>query len=110
MEKIARYSAAIQDLLADYEQPPYKTETVLVADTNNHHYQVLRNGWVERNAYVLRIVLYFRIKPTGKIWIMENTTEDDVAEALIKRGVERTDIVLGFLPEYARAYSEYAVA
>jgi hypothetical protein len=110
MEKIERYSKAIQDLLTEYALPPFKTETILVADTNNHHYQVLRNGWVERDSYVLRVVLYFRIKPTGKIWIMENTTEDDVAEALIKRGVEKMDIVLGFLPEYVRQYSEYAVA
>ena len=110
MEKIEPYSLAIQDLLTEYALPLFKTETILVADTNNHHYQVLRNGWVERDSYVLRVVLYFRIKSTGKIWIMENTTEDDVAEALIKRGVEKMDIVLGFLPEYVRQYSEYAVA
>jgi hypothetical protein len=56
------------------------------------------------------ILLHFQIKPSGKVWILANWTEDDVAKALIDLGVKKEDIVLGFQPEFAWPYSGYAVA
>lgn len=45
-----------------------------------------------------------------KIWIQQNWTELQIAQELVKRGVPAEQIVLGFLPEYMREDSEYAVA
>ena len=47
---------------------------------------------------------------TGKIWIQQNMTEIDLGEELVKMGVPKSDIVIGFLPPEVREYSEYAVA
>ena len=43
-----------------------------------------------------------------KVWIQCNWTELDVAEELMEQGVERNDIVLGFIPENERKYTGYA--
>lgn len=41
---------------------------------------------------------------------MENRTEEDIAEMLVERGVQKKDIVLALLPEHVRELSGYAVA
>jgi hypothetical protein len=110
--KIKKYERAIIDLMQKYRFSVEKDEAHIIADNLNHHYQVLRTGWTDENTYHLWVKIHFQIKSNDKIkiWILENRTEDDVAEELVKRGVHKTDIVLGFLPEYARPYSDYAVA
>ncbi|MEO0042488.1 MAG: hypothetical protein RL329_1936 [Bacteroidota bacterium] len=108
--KVKKYERAIIDLMQKYRFSAENDEAHIIADSLNHHYQVLRTGWTDENTYHLWVKIHFQIKPNDKIWILENRTEDDVAEALIKRGVDKADIVLGFLPAYARPYSDYAVA
>ena len=110
MRKIKKYSLAIIDLIKEYEYSGTKINAVVSTDTLHHHYIVFKNGWYDTNSYILRFTLYFHIKPDGKVWILANATEDDVAEALVKRGVAKSDIVLGFLPESVRPYSDYAAA
>ena len=110
MGKIEKYEQAILDLVQKYRFSSDKDEGHIIADNHNHHYQVLRTGWTDANTFHFWVKIHFQIKENAKIWILENRTEDDVAEELIKRGVDKTDIVLGFLPEYARPYSDYAVA
>ncbi len=51
--------------------------------------------------------MHFDIKEE-KVWIQCNWTELDVAEELMAKGVERNDIVLGFIPENERKYTGYA--
>jgi hypothetical protein len=41
---------------------------------------------------------------------LENYSSTDVGEALLEQGVLKSDIVLAFLPDYAREYSGYATA
>ncbi len=54
--------------------------------------------------------VHFHVKKDGKVWVLANWTEEDVAEALIKKGVLQQDIVLGFHPQSVRAHTGYAVA
>jgi XisI protein len=46
----------------------------------------------------------------GKIWMQCNHTEWEVVDFLMEHGVERLDIVLGFVPAYARQASGFGVA
>lgn len=46
----------------------------------------------------------------GKVWIHQNMTEWDLGAMLEGQGVPKTDIVLGFLAEKTREYSDYAIA
>ena len=49
------------------------------------------------------------IKSDGKIWIMANRTEEDIAEMLVEQGIQKKGIVLALLPEHVREFSGYAV-
>jgi len=110
MGKIERYQSAVSDLLKTYERPDDTVETHIITDDQHHQYQLLRSWRTDSEALKLRIVLHFQIKPDGKVWILANWTEDDVAQSLVERGVAKSDIVLGFQPEYVRPHSGYAVA
>ena len=57
---------------------------------------------------MMNITLHLQVKLDGKVWILANWTEDDIAEALVEKGVPKSDIVLGLLPANVRAYSGYA--
>jgi ribosomal protein L31E len=107
MEKITFYQSAILSFLQKFEQ---EKDTYIISDTIRHHYQVMRAGRDHRDVYFVRIRLHLHIKPDGKIWILENRMEEDIAEWLVKNGVAASDIVLALLPEHARQYSGYAVA
>ena len=110
MGKLEQYQSAVTGLLHEYERPNTTVETHLITDDRHHQYQVLRSWRSENDVLKLRIVLHFHIKPDGKVWILANWTEDDVAQALMERGVAKSDIVLGFQPEYVRSVSGYATA
>lgn len=113
MDKIEKYSQYIIEFLE--EEATYKianlAETVntqVVADTQRHHYQLLRVGWNKRE-FVFYCVYHFDIR-NGKIWIQQNNTEVMVADKLMEKGVMKSDIVLGFVSEFFRASSGFAVA
>jgi hypothetical protein len=74
-----------------------------LVDTKNNHFQVVTLGW-DKNSFVYSPVLHFDIK-NDKIWIQQNWTDILLDDELIKRGVDKNDIVLGFLPVYAREYA-----
>ncbi len=84
-------------------------ETYVIADTKNHQYQLTYMGWHERKYY-FNVLMHFSIKPDGKIWLQQNNTEILIGPALEEKGVAKSDIVVGFRPEYLRAMTGYAVA
>nr|WP_304952595.1 element excision factor XisI family protein [cf. Phormidesmis sp. LEGE 11477] len=45
----------------------------------------------------------------GKVWLLANSTEHDVAVDMVEAGIPKEDIVLGSHPRYMREYSDYAV-
>jgi hypothetical protein len=111
MVKLKRYEKAILRILEDYTQIRYSNidaENKLVADKQNHRYQVVTVGW-DKNKFVHDCPMHFDIID-GKIWIQRNMTEIDVATELIQQGVAKSDIVLGFLSPKMREYSDYAIA
>ncbi|MDZ4683380.1 MAG: element excision factor XisI family protein [Saprospiraceae bacterium] len=82
----------------------------VIADAKRNHFQLVRLGW-HNHKFNYLVLLHFDLNPeTGKIWIQQNNTEWLVADDLEDRGVEQSDIVLGFKPEYIRALGSYAVS
>ncbi len=81
----------------------------LVIDNTHHHYQIIRSSWYE-DRFQFRVVFHFQIKPTGKVWLLVNNTDLLVTDDLIEMGIPKSDIVIGFLPEFMRPYSGFAVA
>lgn len=111
MDKITMFQEAILSILSEYAQIKYaniQAENKLVADKENHRYQVVTVGW-DNDKYIHDCPLHMEII-NKKIWIFQNMTEWNVGKMLEDKGVSKQDIVIGFFSESMRAYSEYAVA
>lgn len=111
MERIEYYRQCIRNLLteqASVEKNNPNVECQLVFDTEHDHYQLLDIGW-EGLKRVYNCLIHLDIKD-GKIWIQRNTTELDIAQALVEKRVSKEDIVLGLHPPYKRPYTGYGVA
>jgi hypothetical protein len=115
MEKIKKYQQLIVRLLEKQVEPYLKAakgevQEQVIADAQHNQFQWLTIGWESEDEFKSYINIHFSIKPNGKIWLMENNTDIRIAEELVKLGVPREDIVLGFQPPSARALSDYATA
>jgi hypothetical protein len=108
MEKLEKYQKILTKFVEDFAKTPFSIQKNLenqaLVDNKNNHYQVVTLGW-DKNSFVYSPVLHFDIKE-NKIWIQQNWTDILLDDELIKRGVDRNDIVLGFLPIYAREYAQ----
>jgi len=60
--------------------------------------------------YSIKIGNYPLAQQLLQRWIYEDKTDIDVATILVKAGVAKNDIVLGYLSPTLREFSEYAVA
>jgi hypothetical protein len=113
MDNLARYRQLIMDHISRVEQlssrhPEPGVDTVCAFDMARDQYFLYSVG-LARNQRVCDATLYVRIV-NGKIWVEQDLTEDGIANALIRAGVPKEDIVLGFLPPNQRQHAEFAVA
>lgn len=97
MEKIKKYQKAILKILNDYAaiKSPFMpdVENKVIADSKNHHYQLIRLGWHE-DSHIHYTVFHFDII-AGKVWIQENRTDVRIREELIEAGIPSKDIFSG---------------
>jgi hypothetical protein len=112
MDKVVKYRHLIEDLLTNYASPASQNdkdlEDQLIFDAKRDHYQLLSVGW-NNNKRVYFCLLHLDIK-NNKIWLQENSTDYDIVDDLIKRGVPYSDVVIGFHPADVRKLTEFAVA
>ena len=114
MDKINDYQTKIVALLKEYSHqydakkyPELKDE--VICDYQNNHFQLITSGWEEaRYRYI--ISFHFHIKEDGKVWLLVNNTDVRIAEELVKKGIPRTDIVLGFQRPMHRQFTDFAAA
>ncbi|WP_020595106.1 XisI protein [Spirosoma panaciterrae] len=112
MDKVAKYRQIIEELLHEYASvkgsltPGIKSQPII--DRPNNHYQLLRTGW-HNNRFVYTILFHFDIIDST-VWIQQNNTDILIADELISRGVEKGDIILGFISEQARQHSKLITA
>jgi hypothetical protein len=113
MERIEKNTKAVIDFLKSTVSVQRKDESIyeqLILDHENRHYLILWLGFNKNGSFIDKVILHFEVKSDGKIWVLANWTETDVAEELMQRGVAVSDIVLGFFPKEIRKHSGYAVA
>lgn len=109
MDKLEKYRQIIQGLLQEYGGyiQDKDVETQLIFDKEKDHYLIIDVGW-KKNRWIYGCILHLDLK-NGKIWLQHNGTELDIGEELVKKGVPKSDIVIGFHAPYKRPYTDYAV-
>jgi hypothetical protein len=111
MVKIKKYQKVVLGILEAYAKVRYanlNAENKLIADKENHRYQVVTIGWDGRK-FVHDCPLHLDIID-GKIWVQRNMTDMDLGAVFMENGIPKSDIVLGFLSPKMREYSDFAVA
>lgn len=113
MDKIKKYQHIIIDFLNRYNQETggntnSQMERRILIDKDNNSFQLLSIGW-RNNHYTFGPIFHFDII-NGKIWMQCNNTEREVVDEFMAAGVDRNDIVLGFVPPAARHFHGFAVA
>jgi hypothetical protein len=114
MDKITHYQDVILQFIENYNEETGGNKlngTVqrrIIADREHNSFQLLSVGW-RSDHYLFGPIFHFDIID-GKIWIQCNNTEREIVDELMAQGVEKQDIVLGFVPPNARIYSGFATA
>ena len=112
MDRLKKYNKILQFFFTEKAAIQNRQKSGLKAHLviNKHQtdFVLLKMGWVQK-LFVHTVVFHIEIK-NSKIWIYEDKTAIDVAKILIEKGVEKKDIVLGFLFPTLREFSDYAVA
>jgi hypothetical protein len=111
MENFEHERAIIITLLTDLAEAigtDATVETVIVADRERDHYQLLHLGW-QGERRIFDTAVYLRLH-AGKIWIEHNALPDRVGELLVEAGIPREQIVLGFQPPQWRSLTDFAAA
>jgi hypothetical protein len=113
MDKLTRYRELIKSCLKEWGNYISRTkmpevETQCVFDEEHDQYLVLSIGW--RGEHRIRsTLLHLRLR-LGKTWVEEDWTDEGIATELVKAGVPREDIVLGFQPPSLRHLTDFAPA
>jgi hypothetical protein len=113
MDKLKKYQDIVIGFLNRYHAETSKNlgddiKRRVLIDKENNSFQLLSIGW-RGNRYVFGTIFHFDII-NDKIWMQCNNTEREVVDELMAAGVDRQDIVLGFVPPRARHFSGFAVA
>ena len=112
MDKVEKYQKVLERLLEDYAAQMSSSrgpvENQVICDPKRHHYQLFNVGW-ENDRHVQYPVFHFDIRE-GKVWIQVNNTDLLVGEELTRRGIPKTDIVLGLQHPLMRQHSGFALA
>jgi hypothetical protein len=109
MDRLKEYRSIIQKILNDYSKIPYtygNIKSLTVFDKDSDRYLLLINGR-EGVKRVHGCIVHIDII-NDKIWIQRDGTEDGVATELLKEGIPKDKIVLGFRSPEMRKLTEFA--
>jgi hypothetical protein len=100
----------VMKILADYadRSTVSNIQTLAVFDEKENHYQLLDIGWDEEGRRVFQPILHLDLID-GKIWIQENSTDWDIAKALVEANIQPSEIVLGMHSKVLRQLGDYAI-
>ncbi len=108
MDTRLSYPATIRAILRDYAEYCRQGGVTLrkLFDDEHKSYMLLKIDWQDKK-YIHRSPIHMEVID-GKIWIQHDDTEDGVADDLLRAGVPREDIVLGFRHPEMRIHTGFA--
>lgn len=92
MDKVNNYRQIVCQFLKDFANND--PEAQLIFDFEREHYLVMHVGW--RKEYRIYGCAMQLDIIDGQVWLQNNSTEVYIDRELIKLGVNKKDIVLGF--------------
>jgi hypothetical protein len=111
MDRVETYRDIIKRVmreLVDYIPEEEGIRTELLLDDTNGHYQVLQVGWKDRRRIHGTL---FHVDLIGeKVYVEHDGTDLALVDDLLKAGIPKHDIVMGFHPPGQRKYTEFAVS
>ncbi len=111
MDTLDNYRQIIETVLTDYASVPYAygdIHTEVVFDRANDHYLLVNVGW-HNDRRVHGSLVHIDII-NGKVWIQRDGTEHGIANDLVRAGIAKDQIVLGFRSPQIRKHTEFAAA
>ncbi|MCC5621330.1 MULTISPECIES: XisI protein [unclassified Nostoc] len=119
MDTLEQYRQLIRNILIEHTTIPFSIGNIqfeTVFDSEQDRYLLMILG--REPAYDLSPTVTRRVHGClihidiidGKIWIQRDGTEEGVATELVKAGIPKDRIVLGFRSEELRKDSEFAIA
>lgn len=113
MDRVSQYKSIVKDVVqsvAAMTPSDEFSETEAILDQEGGHYLLLDIGWHGKKRTYLPF-LHIDVKADGKVWIQHDGTDLVIAEQLVKKGIPKSDIVLGFHAPHVRPLiDDYAVA
>jgi XisI protein len=112
MDRLATYRKLVKQALNEYAEllksPPAPPYEIALAFDDEHQQYILREvGWA-KDKWVRTTVLHLALR-SDKIWIQEDWTEEGIASWLLRHGVPKADIMLGFQPPESQKVAELAL-
>jgi len=109
MDTLEKYRRIVRNVIKEYSEIPYsygdiRSQTVF--DTDADHYLLViagREGVRRIHGCLVHIDIV-----GDKIWIQRDGTEDGIATELLKAGIPKNRIVLGFRSSEMRKHTEFA--
>lgn len=114
METRVNHDAQLRTVLEEWERFANRSggdeepKVFSVIDDERGHYLLMNVGWSGKRR-ICSVMFYARLH-NNKIWVEEDWTEEGIANELVKAGVPREDIVLGFQPPSMRPLTEFAAS
>ena len=110
MDSLFKYREVIQEKLKEYTEIPYAYGDLqgrLIISEDRNNFLLITLGW-EDDVQVHGCLVHIEVIG-DKIWIHRDGLEDGIANELVKAGIPKTQIVLGFHPPNIRPHTEFAV-
>ena len=111
MATLEDYKQTIKQVLEEYAQyDPVGDEIEMetIFDDDQGRYELVALGWQNKRR-VHGSVIHIDMK-ADKVWLQHDSTDADIANLLVERGIPPEHIVLAFHPPHYRQHTGFAVA